>query len=197
MPTLRVLRTFLPLALRYPPFLCVAKEYCFVEPFLRMSTSHISPSPTPLSALLSTTSSTMVHIFALLFNFALLMSSCPVGGCAGFYRGDVRLLFEDIQVLAPTLFISVPRLWNRLYDKVMAAVNAGSSIKKSLFETAFESKVEGLKEGYITHTVWDALVFGAIKARLGGRVRLMVSGAAPLSEAVHTFLRVCFAVPVR
>jgi len=90
----------------------------------------------------------------------------------------------------------VPRLWNRLYDKVMAAINTAGGIKKSLFETAFEAKVEGLKEGYLTHAVWDTLVFGAIKARLGGRVRLMVSGAAPLSEAVHTFLRVCFGVPV-
>src|SRR5262245_21126754 len=118
------------------------------------------------------------------------------GACAGFYRGDVRLLFEDIATLAPTLFISVPRLWNRLYDKVMAAINAAGGIKKSLFETAFESKVEGLKEGYLTHAVWDTLVFRSIKEKLGGRVRVMVSGAAPLSEAVHTFLRVCFGIPV-
>jgi long-chain acyl-CoA synthetase len=95
------------------------------------------------------------------------------------------------------MFISVPRLWNRLYDKVMAAINASGGIKKSLFETAFESKVEGLKEGYLTHAVWDALVFKAIRDRLGGRVTRMVSGAAPLSETVHTFLRVCFGVPVR
>lgn len=40
------------------------------------------------------------------------------GACAGFYRGDVRLLFDDIAILAPTIFISVPRLWNRLFDKV-------------------------------------------------------------------------------
>lgn len=50
-------------------------------------------------------------------------------------------------MLAPTIFISVPRLWNRLYDKVMAAINSSGGIKKSLFETAFESKVDGLKEG--------------------------------------------------
>jgi len=39
-------------------------------------------------------------------------------------------------------------------------------------------------------------VFGKIKDKLGGRIRLMFSGSAPLSEAVHTFLRVCFSVPV-
>lgn len=38
--------------------------------------------------------------------------------CAGFYSGDVLRLVEDIQLLRPTLFFSVPRLLNRIYDKV-------------------------------------------------------------------------------
>jgi long-chain acyl-CoA synthetase len=40
------------------------------------------------------------------------------GGRIGFYRGDVKLLIEDIQALKPTMFVSVPRLLNRVYDKV-------------------------------------------------------------------------------
>ena len=40
------------------------------------------------------------------------------GGKIGFYRGDVKLLIEDIQALRPTVFVSVPRLLNRVYDKV-------------------------------------------------------------------------------
>ena len=44
------------------------------------------------------------------------------GGGLGFYRGDVLELLEDIQELQPTVFPSVPRLWNRIYDKVMAQV---------------------------------------------------------------------------
>ena len=40
------------------------------------------------------------------------------GGRIGFYRGDVKLLIEDIQALRPTAFVSVPRLLNRVYDKV-------------------------------------------------------------------------------
>ena len=44
----------------------------------------------------------------------LLMS----GGKIGFYRGDVKLLIEDIKALRPTMFVSVPRLLNRVYDKV-------------------------------------------------------------------------------
>ena len=41
-----------------------------------------------------------------------------VGARAGFFRGDVKELMNDIQELKPTLFVSVPRLLNRIYDKV-------------------------------------------------------------------------------
>ena len=40
------------------------------------------------------------------------------GARVGFYRGDIKLLIDDIQTLKPTIFISVPRLLNRVYDKV-------------------------------------------------------------------------------
>ena len=45
--------------------------------------------------------------------------SCTHAGAAiGFYSGDVARLLEDIGALRPTIFASVPRLWNRIYDKV-------------------------------------------------------------------------------
>ena len=40
------------------------------------------------------------------------------GARAGFYQGDVKLLIEDIKELKPTIFVTVPRLLNRVYDKV-------------------------------------------------------------------------------
>lgn len=40
------------------------------------------------------------------------------GGQIGFFRGDVKLLLDDMQTLRPTMFFSVPRLLNRIYDKV-------------------------------------------------------------------------------
>ncbi len=47
------------------------------------------------------------------------MVTATHAGCAvGFYRGDVAVLLEDIEELQPTLFPSVPRLYNRIYDKV-------------------------------------------------------------------------------
>ncbi|KAI8804927.1 hypothetical protein BJ742DRAFT_871479 [Cladochytrium replicatum] len=115
-----------------------------------------------------------------------------VGGRAGFYQGDTLKLLDDVAVLKPTIFASVPRLYNRIYDKVLASVNAKGGLALYLFNTAFAAKKKGLASGAFTHFLWDRLVFGNVRARLGGRVKLMFSGAAPISADVVDFLRICF-----
>ena len=57
----------------------------------------------------------MAHVFEQLVNNALAMT----GASIGFYQGDTNKILEDIGALRPTIFPSVPRLWNRIYDKVM------------------------------------------------------------------------------
>ena len=70
-------------------------------------------------------------------------------------------------------------------------------MKQTIFEKAYKSKLDALKKGHLPESlVWDSLVFKKVRARLGGRVRLITSGAAPLQSEVHDFLRVCFCVPV-
>ena len=56
----------------------------------------------------------LAHMMERICQAMVLMNS----GKIGFYRGDVKLLIEDIQALKPTIFVSVPRLLNRVYDKV-------------------------------------------------------------------------------
>jgi long-chain acyl-CoA synthetase len=119
------------------------------------------------------------------------------GGCAGFSRGNPLVLLEDIEVLRPTTFAGVPRLYNRLYDKVMTMVNSGSPLKRWLFHTAYAAKVSNLRAtGVVTHSVYDRLVFSKVAARLGGRVRIMVTGSAPIADNVLEFLRVAFSCHV-
>ena len=55
-------------------------------------------------------------VLSIYFLSQVMLFMC--GARIGFYRGDVKLLIEDIQALKPTIFISVPRLLNRVYDKV-------------------------------------------------------------------------------
>jgi long-chain acyl-CoA synthetase len=104
---------------------------------------------------------------------------------------------EDIATLRPTVFISVPRLYNRIHDRIMTGVSNASPIVRKLFNTALKTKIENYEsKGILTHTVWDALLFRKIRNLLGGRLRLMVSASAPISASVMQFLHVVFACPV-
>jgi len=70
-------------------------------------------------------------------------------------------------------------------------------LKQKLFNYAYEAKLQNLRtSGEETHSVWDRIVFGKLKEILGGRVRLMVSGSAPLAPVVQDFLRICFCCKV-
>jgi len=119
------------------------------------------------------------------------------GGMAiGFYQGDTLKLLDDIAELKPTVLVSVPRLLNRVYDKVMAGVKVKGGAAQWLFNTAFNAKKEGLKNGNVNHWLWDRVVFAPIRARLGGRVKFILSGSAPIAPDVMDFLRIAFSATV-
>lgn len=67
-----------------------------------------------------------------------------VGGAVGFFLGDVRRLSDDMKALKPTVTPAVPRLLNRIYDKVQSDIN-GSYVKKMLFNMALSAKEKELK----------------------------------------------------
>ncbi|KAJ3082496.1 Long chain acyl-CoA synthetase 7 peroxisomal [Quaeritorhiza haematococci] len=120
------------------------------------------------------------------------------GVAIAFYRGDVTLLFDDIATVKPTIFCSVPRLYNRIYAAILAkTVNSGSALKAALFKRALESKKQYMKANKtLTHPLYDRLVFNKIKMVLGGRIHTMVSGSAPISPEVLSLLRCCFSCEV-
>ncbi|KAH7664965.1 long-chain acyl-CoA synthetase protein [Dioscorea alata] len=115
------------------------------------------------------------------------------GASIGFWQGDVRYLMEDLQQLKPTLFCGVPRVFDRIYTGVKQKVSSGGVLSRKLFEIAYEHKLNNLKRGVrqdMASPFFDRLVFNKIKQVLGGRVRMMLSGAAPLPKHVEEFLRV-------
>ncbi|KAJ4900675.1 hypothetical protein Rs2_14626 [Raphanus sativus] len=119
------------------------------------------------------------------------------GVSIGFYQGDIMKLMDDLAVLRPTVFCSVPRLYNRVYDGITSAVTSSGVTKRRLFQLAYNSKKKAILNGRSPSPLWDKLVFNKIKEKLGGRVRFMGSGASPLSPDVMDFLRVCFGCSVR
>jgi len=111
----------------------------------------------------------------------------------GYYMGDVRQLADDLASLKPTLMPCVPRLLNRMYDNIQATIRQLSPLKRYLFGMALSAKGRDVDKHRVTrHMLWDGLVLKRIQERLGGRVKLIVSGAAPLSPSILQFLkRVC------
>lgn len=115
----------------------------------------------------------------------------------GFFGGDVQKLTEDLGVLKPTIFPSVPRLYNRIYGKIKAKFDAATGVRGFLGRTALSSKMSYLKSGSgLTHRVYDRLVFKTAKDTLGGNVRLMITGSAPIAGDVLDFLKVCFSCDI-
>ncbi|KAK2849535.1 hypothetical protein Q5P01_009369 [Channa striata] len=110
------------------------------------------------------------------------------GARIGYFQGDIRLLSDDLNTLRPTVFPVVPRLLNRMYDKIFGQAN--TSLKRWLLGFAYRRKEAEMMKGILRrNSIWDRLIFRKVQTSLGGRVRLMITGAAPISPTVLTFLR--------
>ncbi|TFK76601.1 acetyl-CoA synthetase-like protein [Pluteus cervinus] len=119
-----------------------------------------------------------------------------IGGKVGYFTGDPLRLLEDAQILKPNFFPSVPRVLNRVYQSAMVA-GATPGLKGNLFRRALQTKLDRLHTtGGVTHALWDRLVFRKIQAVLGGNLRLVSSGSAPISPDVMDFLKISFACEV-
>jgi long-chain acyl-CoA synthetase len=69
------------------------------------------------------------------------------GLAVGFFSGDARRVFDDAAVLQPSLFMAVPRVFNRLHDEVLTEVAQGSALRRRLFQAAYAYKVSALAAG--------------------------------------------------
>jgi len=127
----------------------------------------------------------LAHVFERLTHVDIFMH----GARLGFMSGSVREMMKDIQILKPTVFAAVPRVLNRLHDKVMQGAASNKALS-ALFHFAYNRKLALLHQGIITRdTIWDKLVFGKIQNMLGGRIRMIFSGSAPLAKEVLDFVR--------
>jgi long-chain acyl-CoA synthetase len=133
------------------------------------------------------------HIFERMFGHYCMMHA----GVIINYAESVDTVASDMASVRPTLMASVPRLYEKIYGRVLDAVRAGSAIKKQIF---FWGKRVG--ESVVDHRMADRpvsaplalqfkladkLVFEKLRARTGGRIRFFISGGAPLSADIARF----------
>ncbi|XP_018115415.1 acyl-CoA synthetase long chain family member 1 protein L homeolog isoform X2 [Xenopus laevis] len=126
----------------------------------------------------------LAHMFERLVQCVVLCHGARIG----FFQGDIRLLMDDLKALQPTIFPVVPRLLNRMFDRIFGQAN--TPVKRWMLEFASKRKEAELRSGIIRNdSFWDKIIFHKVQESLGGKVRLMVTGAAPVSPTVLTFLR--------
>ena len=127
------------------------------------------------------------------FEQAVFSITLAYGLKCGFFAGNVQALTDDLAVLQPTVFPSVPRLFNRIHGGIVAKFKEATGVKGWLVRKAVDAKMHYLRNGQgLRHAIYDRLVFNQIKQKLGGRVRAMITGSAPISGDVLDLLKICF-----
>ena len=115
----------------------------------------------------------------------------------GYYSGDPLKLLDDLKVLRPTLFVTVPRILNRVYGKIFDSVAEKGGVSKWLFDKAVYSKTYYYQNGgYLNHKLYDNLIFKKVKDQFGGRVKYMISASAPVSAEVLTFYKIALGIHI-
>jgi len=124
-------------------------------------------------------------------------ASLSMGAGIGFFGGVILKIVDDLQLLRPTIFPSVPRLLNKVYDRIIAGVALIPRHRQLLFHTALSRKQSWLNyNGSVNNYKYDMLVFNKVKERLGGRIRVMITASAPIADNVLSFLKCAFCCPI-
>ncbi len=118
-------------------------------------------------------------------------------GARGAFAESIEKIIDNFQELKPTVQSSVPRLFEKFYIKVLSMVENAPERRKKIFNWCMNVgyQVSALKRAKkkipftlrIKYRVADLLVFRKIRKVLGGRIRFMVSGAAPISVKILEF----------
>ncbi len=134
----------------------------------------------------------LAHVFARACVYAALLS----GTCTVFNR-SMGTLINDIKKSRPTWFASVPRIFEKVYSKILSQAEAKGGLALKIFKWAcgvgnMVSEYKLAKKPIplmisLKYKIAEKLVFKKIQAALGGQVRWCISGAAPINPDIAAF----------
>ena len=134
------------------------------------------------------------HMFERTVGYYLTM----VAGSQVTFARSIQQLSEDFIAVRPTIIVAVPRIFEKLYAAIQASLASAPPAKRRMFDLAHQvgwSLFEwrqgraGFKPGILLWPLLKALVAGKLLERLGGRVRLAISGGAALNASIsHAFI---------
>ncbi|CAH1286117.1 unnamed protein product [Diabrotica balteata] len=142
----------------------------------------------------------LAHVFELLVESVCLFAGVPIGYSGALTMTDTSSKIKrgtkgDATILCPTVLTSVPLILDRISKTIQEKVSKGSNLKKVIFKFAYEYKSAWKRRGYQTPLI-DKIVFSPITKIVGGNMRLMISGGAPLSAETHEQIGICMCVVI-
>jgi long-chain acyl-CoA synthetase len=132
------------------------------------------------------------HILERMVTYAYVYKGCTIA-----YAESVEAVAQNLVEIRPHIMVSVPRIFEKIYAKVMDNVLSGSGLKRKIFFWGIKvgkdygrRKLERRKIGRglsVRRNLAHKLVFIKIIEKMGGRIRFFVSGGAPLSKDIAEF----------
>jgi len=130
----------------------------------------------------------------------VLMAAHIASGSVCAVDGRIPKLVDNLAVVKPTVMAAVPRIFEKVYNKIIEGAKQGG-LKQKIFEWAVgvgkrgsQLRQQGKEPSGVLALelkVADRLVFSKIKQKFGGRVRYFISGSAPLSRDIAEFFHAC------
>ena len=133
----------------------------------------------------------LAHIYERCMEHAMLWAGCSIG----YFHGDILALVDDMKVLKPDAFTSVPRLFNRFGGAIRAGTVQQEGLKGALSRHVVSTKTSAMSPpdspgASNTHFLYDRLWGRKVASALGlQNAQYMISGSAPLDPSLHTFFR--------
>jgi len=135
----------------------------------------------------------LAHSFALLIQFGTF----DLGTTLAYWERDPLKILPNLAELKPTYFPSVPRIFEKIYTAATSGIEKEGGAKKAIFNWAVkvgakmrEAERSGRKPGFLlqrSYAFADKQVLSKIRNLFGGRIRLAVSGAAPINPEILRF----------
>jgi long-chain acyl-CoA synthetase len=125
----------------------------------------------------------LTHVLERLVDYNYFLQGLNIAYCGILETGDA------MRRIRPHLLTAVPRFYEKVYERVMHEVSHGPKVKRSLFRSALRVGIDSVRTGRkgIRYRLFNLLVYGKVRAALGGRLRFTISGGAPLPVFIGEF----------
>ncbi|XP_024026661.1 long chain acyl-CoA synthetase 8 [Morus notabilis] len=148
----------------------------------------------------------LAHVFELAAESVMLAAGCRIGYGSPLTFTDTSTKIKkgtrgDASVLKPTLMAAVPAILDRVRDGVLKKVEDNGGLVKTLFNVGYKRRLAAVEGSWfgawgLEKMLWDFVVFKKIRTLLGGQLRFMLCGGAPLSGNSQRFINICMGTPI-